>query len=78
MPKRKFIQKAIKRKGRLRRLLNKRPGETITEEELDMLERRARSKGDKSLLEAVLLARRLKSGKFRGKIPGRPKAPRNK
>lgn len=62
-PKQKFIQKAIKRPGRLHRLLGKSEDEEITEAELNMLERRAKRMGGKrgkSLLAAVNLARRLK------------------
>jgi hypothetical protein len=60
-----FIANAIQHKGRLRNMLHKKPGEKITPAELAMLENKAKKMGGaagKSLMGAVNLARRFKSG----------------
>ena len=58
----KFIKGAIKHEGRLRGMLHKKPGENISEAELDMLAAKAKKTKNKSLAAAVALARRMKSG----------------
>ena len=64
----KWIQKAIKRPGRIRRLLGKKEGEKITMADLDRLE--ARAKGNRSLQAAINLARRFVSGDIRKAAEG--------
>lgn len=63
----KWIQGAVEREGRIRRLLGKKEGEKITVAELDALEARLRRQGklDRSLSSAITLARRFVSGEFR-------------
>lgn len=56
----KWIQGAIRKPGRIRKLLGKKPGEKITMAELRGL--RARAKGDRSLQSAISLAERFVSG----------------
>lgn len=61
----KFIQKAVKQPGRLRAMLHKKPGEEITQAELNTLEAKARRTKNRSLMSAVQLARRFKSKEFK-------------
>lgn len=61
----KFIQSAIKRPGRLRRMLGKKPGEKITSAEFASLAKKAKKTKNKSLASAVSLGRRLAGGEFR-------------
>lgn len=64
--KKRFIQKAIKRPGRLRKIAAKEGGLTkdgrIKKTWLAEKKREAKKKGDKSLLSAIILAERFKSG----------------
>lgn len=59
----KFLQSAIQRPGRIRKLLKKKPGEKIKVGELDTLAKKA--KGSRSLSSAVALAKRLVRGEFK-------------
>ena len=62
MAKEKWIQGAIKRPGRIQRLCRRLGHKSVSKSCLDELERRAKKRGDRSLLSAVNLARRFKYG----------------
>ncbi len=63
---RKWIQKAIKRPGRIRRLAERlgliKPGQKLTRAAVNAIIQRAKQQGDRSLLSAALLARRFVAG----------------
>ncbi len=60
--KRKWIQKAIKRPGRITRLCQQMGHKKVTEACLEKLKKRAKKTGDRSLMSAVNLAKRFRSG----------------
>lgn len=59
-----FIKDAIKRPGRLRRILRLRKGEKVTAAAIDrkLAELRKQGKADRSVVSALVLGRRLVSG----------------
>ncbi len=62
----KWIQAAIKRPGRIRRLAERlgliKPGGKLTTTAINAIIRRAQEKGDRSLLSAANLAKRFVAG----------------
>ena len=60
--KEKWIQGAIKRPGRIKRLCKRLGHRSVSKSCLDEIIRRAKKRGDRSLLSAALLAKRLKYG----------------
>ena len=65
--KKKWIQSAIKREGRITRLCKQMGHKGVTKSCLQRLKAKAKSSGDRSLMSAVNLAWRFKYGDLRKK-----------